>query len=705
MAQKKRNSVKELTGKVLSKENDSRTVAVPGVAVSNGRDVTITNEDGKYALPFHAGETHCAFISTPPGYALEDGFHQPANGEAREFVLKPVNTKKEFCFVQITDIHVTNNEKSEHFKEYLNEITALKTPPDFVVCTGDLISNANDPEEHRYFKEGLEGFPFHIRLLPGNHDMNQGDTRPARFRELFGPEYYSFNYGSCHFTAINNYHPEAAQDEWLLNDLQAADESLTGILLLHYPPTIDFLRQYSTLGIKAVFSGHWHSSKITRIDSITSYNTPAFRFGGIDGSPAGMRIIHIKGSEIETEYRHHPGKKQFSINSEIKIENLEGIKPDGDWSTYKGTSDRCGYLQNGPVPPYKTAWISPLGEEIDYASPIIVGDKVITGTKDRNGAGNPGITALDIKTGRLVWHYGINESFNRSPIYHKGVLYAVTMGGTVHAVDIDNGECQWTFPLGDGMSRWVYAAPLIDNDVLYAGNAAWLAAIDLKNIDINNIKPLWEKTYCADWISNHVSPSIMDGTIVLGTVWDERSCFAVDKKDGRMIWAHKAGGTSINMAAAMNKKTAFVIDHNSVLTALHLGTGIPRWTKKVGEGWSLSSPSITDELIVAASGDGILNACDIKTGEILWKFEGGEGMVIAAPYDHHYTGIFGTPIIVDKHVLIGNADGNFYVISLETGKPVWWTEVGAPVVCAPAVTGNMVLFTAMDGCMHALIAE
>ena len=77
--------------------------------------------------------------------------------------------------------------------------TANRLKPAFVVITGDLINKAGDAAQAAEYKRISAKLDPGIRLfsVAGNHDVGNEATPEslARYRERFGPDYYSFRIG------------------------------------------------------------------------------------------------------------------------------------------------------------------------------------------------------------------------------------------------------------------------------------------------------------------------------------------------------------------------------------------------------------------------------------------------------------------------------------------------------------------------------
>jgi len=119
--------------------------------------------------------------------------------------------------------------------------------PDFVVHTGDLVADGNDSSLWPIFF-GIEGNLLRqAAFFPslGNHERNT-----HYFQELFqdGTPYYSFDWGSSHFTVLNSDIENFASNDrmrdiywneerrWIEDDLQAHQKADFRFVVSHHPP-------------------------------------------------------------------------------------------------------------------------------------------------------------------------------------------------------------------------------------------------------------------------------------------------------------------------------------------------------------------------------------------------------------------------------------------------------------------------------------
>jgi predicted phosphodiesterase len=158
-----------------------------------------------------------------------------------------------------------------------------KTEPDFVLHTGDLVTDGYDTAQWPNFfdiERELLRKTVYFPVL-GNHERNN-----ARFHEFFDVKspYYSFNWGSAHFalldTDIANWSVSQAERErfwsdqvrWLEQDLQKAEKADFRFLVMHHPPMTAYQKEdhmsKETPGlvplcekykVTALFAGHDHN--------------------------------------------------------------------------------------------------------------------------------------------------------------------------------------------------------------------------------------------------------------------------------------------------------------------------------------------------------------------------------------------------------------------------------------------------------------
>lgn len=145
------------------------------------------------------------------------------------------DTKAEYPeFVILGD----NRNGYQTFSQIIDQINAIN--PVFVIDNGDLVFGG-EPNKYRLFFETVSKLRVPLYTTLGNHDIRE-NGRPM-YTKLFGPPYYSFDYGNDHFIFLDSSRgwaekraiPEE-QYVWLENNLKSASGKRI-FVISHIPPT------------------------------------------------------------------------------------------------------------------------------------------------------------------------------------------------------------------------------------------------------------------------------------------------------------------------------------------------------------------------------------------------------------------------------------------------------------------------------------
>lgn len=219
----------------------SRNTAEAGVSdvsVSNGCDVVLTDDSGRYEIPL--APLQILFISQPSGYSVAvddnnipafyyrhypEGTPDAINGanvdwqfpvtgatgplpDSIDFPLSVIDdASTQFEAHAFADPQARSALDQDKLREDL--ITTLAGNPfsaEFGITVGDVVYDSLELYDRHKNMMALMDMP--QWYLPGNHDLNfeSPDARFATetYKLHFGPTYYSFNYGNVHFIALNN---------------------------------------------------------------------------------------------------------------------------------------------------------------------------------------------------------------------------------------------------------------------------------------------------------------------------------------------------------------------------------------------------------------------------------------------------------------------------------------------------------------------
>lgn len=152
-------------------------------------------------------------------------------------------------------------------------------------------------------------------------------------------------------------------------------------------------------------------------------------------------------------------------------------------------------------------------------------------------------------------------------------------------------------------------------------------------------------------------------------------------------WTFSSDANVISTPVVTNGLVVFG-NQQGMVTALFLKTGKQKWVFKTG-GAIYSSPAAQKEKIVFGSTDGYVY-CINDDGKQIWKFKTGAA-------------VLGCPLIENNTIYIGGSDHAFRAIDLETGKEIWnFNGLNGPVVSTPVMNNDAVIFGAWDTYLYSL---
>lgn len=349
-------------------------VGVPGVVVSDGVEVTTTDENGLYYLK--SEEYHkLVFMSVPSGYeTVTDScmpkFHKVLDGsssttERADWQLTKVDNKDHVMYV-LGDMHLANRTNdATQFATFLSDIkeqiTANKSRRQYALTLGDMTwdlywyDNSYDLTVYvEMMKKKLTGLQIFHTIGNHDHDMNEvGDFNTVSlYKKTVAPTYYSFNIGDVHYVVLDDilckntgtggdgrkYESTLTTDQlaWLKKDLSFVDKSKTLVITMHAQmynengaASLSNASQLANLcsGYKThVMTAHTHviwNNDLSTSNGIVHHNSGAvcgtWWWTGYytpelnlckDGSPAGYYVYQMNGTDVK--WRYKPTGRDFN---------------------------------------------------------------------------------------------------------------------------------------------------------------------------------------------------------------------------------------------------------------------------------------------------------------------------------------------------------------------------------------------------------
>lgn len=373
-------------GRVFHDENengryDDGEPLLAGMRVSNGREIVLTDDDGRWELP--VTNDSILFVIKPSGWRTpvnEDQLpqfyyiHKPAGSpklhfpgvaptgplpESIDFPLYPQEEPERFRAVMFGDTQPRDQKEIDYIAhDVIPEL--IGTDAAFGVTLGDIVFDDLSLFGSLNKTVALIGIPWYN--VVGNHDINRDadDHHHAKetFQSVYGPSYYSWDYGVVHFVAVDDIEwvveengkkhyrggLDEAQLEFIRRDLELIPEDQLVVLMMHIPVVdvhnrTDLYRLIEKRPFCFSISAHTHYHEhrfIKREDgwegvephhhiiNVTvcgswwsgkgdEYGIPHTMMR--DGAPNGYSIITFDGHDYELEFKaaRRPSTFQMSI--------------------------------------------------------------------------------------------------------------------------------------------------------------------------------------------------------------------------------------------------------------------------------------------------------------------------------------------------------------------------------------------------------
>jgi hypothetical protein len=277
---------------------DANEDGLAGVGVSNGRAVVQTDGGGRYSIP--VSDDAIVFVVKPSGWrtaqnengisrfyyihkpkgSLDEGFRfegVEATGplpSSIDFPLYPQEEPDTFKMICFGDTQPRTQEEVDWIThDVVEELIGFDAA--FGITLGDVVFDdlaLFKPLERTIATIGVPWYNIH-----GNHDTNteamEDRDSDETWERLYGPTYYSFDYGQVHFVAIDNiawdpggrFHGELGEQQldFLRNDLALVPTEKLVVLMMHIPLVSQDDRQqvYDILKDRPntfTVGAHWH---------------------------------------------------------------------------------------------------------------------------------------------------------------------------------------------------------------------------------------------------------------------------------------------------------------------------------------------------------------------------------------------------------------------------------------------------------------
>lgn len=252
---------------------DADEKPLPGVRVSNGQQIVFTDAKGQYELPIDDDTT--LFVIKPRGWRTPLSehnlprfyyVHKPHGSptlkhpgvaptgplpDSVDFPLYPQAEPEKFEAVLFGDPQPRDQKEIDYIAhDVIEELAGTKAS--FGVTLGDIVFDDLAMMEPLNKTIALLGIPWYN--VAGNHDINyDAKTRKhanETFERIYGPSYYSFDYGPVHFLVLDDiaweidgktgkgsYHGGLGEEQmaFIKTDLEQIPANQMVVLMMHIP--------------------------------------------------------------------------------------------------------------------------------------------------------------------------------------------------------------------------------------------------------------------------------------------------------------------------------------------------------------------------------------------------------------------------------------------------------------------------------------
>lgn len=705
----------QFTGKVFIDNNqsgkfDDGDFTLSKVAVTDGKNVVLTNGDGTFTLPGYE-KSRFITITTPAGYQAKKYFIPiTEQTDNYDFILYSDNTSAspDHTFLHITDTEVMGGVgrwSTDLYRYVINE------KPSFIIHTGDICYEPGLSMHQAVVNTQNMGCPVYYTI--GNHDLVRGEYGEELFESIYGPVCYSFDVGNIHYVVTpikgGDQTPSYTRKEiydWLINDLSMLKEGQSVILFNHDIFTTESpfvydagkghkldLTQYNTL---AQVYGHWHYNYVRKQGKVYTICTNALDKGGIDHSASCFREIKVdQDNNISTQLRY-----TFVSPRAVIVSPMNG----GCFNSLDGSITVSVNAYNSFA---KTSQVDYVIKAVDTNKVIFIGK--LSQQTDWNWAAKfklPGLYNNKELKLEVVSHFNGGEVahaesiFTFSPVSSMGLSQAnewnTLLNNASHTGNINESDLKLPLSL-----KWVanagnnifMSSPLIANDKIYVAtiddNTSLNASVSA--FDISTGALVWQfPTF------NSVKNTMAHSNGIIAVQDAACNLYAIDANSGKLMWQdniYPDGFPYLAEGLTIHDGTLYA-GTGKGLAAYDIRTGMKRWQNsewRKNEG-ATTTLTVAGNALISGTQWGGLYANDIRDGKLLWKLT-----------EKGLSNRGASPVYKDGALWIISAK-SFFMIEPMTGKILQHKEIPAnvDVTSTPLVTDNEIIFGTADKGVMAL---
>lgn len=640
---------------------------VAGICVTDGRNMVRTDENGAFALEGWE-RAHVISVCVLTN-CHSDWFCMIENHEGDyDFYITPAQTRGGHSFLHISDTEIVHG--CGPWLEFVKRCVKEENPG-FLIQTGDICRIQGLEKHYKEMNYVTMGCP--VRYTLGNHDYVDDKYGEYSFERLYGPVWYSFDFGNVHYIVVPMKSGEAPgcyqredSDIWIKKDLEMKEPGRKVVFFCHNMFDLDEnkltisvqgeeldLRKYDLL---AWCFGHSHIHFGNELNGVYTICTARPDTGGIDSSPAAVRKTQI----------HEDG----TLTSKLLYNDISQAK-EGDAGM----------------------WRTQLDERILYCSPLYEEDTLFVATFHDGFPKNTAIYALDPSDGSVLWKYDTCNGVKGEMSHAHECIFAQDCFGWVYCLQASSGTLLWkTLVDMGGYPHHTNQNVLVEDGIVFAGCSRKVTALDAVTGEI-----IWS----SDWNGKSEGcPSrfvLAGDLLIVSSQW--YGVYALDKKNGKKVWENRKIRFRSSSIGVWGKRLYTASGQNLICLDRDSGELIYSYKPTPEREFDTTGIPVRD--------DGNLYMCTVDSGIVCYDIMGlqqnaeyscGPSIVSAVPYVE--TGscqVHGRPIIEGKQLIFGAADGYLHIYDTETAEEIYSFHVGAPLFASPVRVGELLIAADFNG--------
>ncbi|GHA74162.1 outer membrane protein assembly factor BamB [Cognatilysobacter bugurensis] len=286
-----------------------------------------------------------------------------------------------------------------------------------------------------------------------------------------------------------------------------------------------------------------------------------------------------------------------------------------------------------------------------------------------------GVHALDLQTGRVLWHYKTELPLAGGPAVGDGLVVVGGLDGTVIALDASTGTEKWRSKL----KAEIISAPSIGlGSVFVRSNDGRVTAFDASN---GERRWFWNRDTPTLSLRGTSSPVLGPGFVFIGN--DDGTVAALSAEDGRPLWelpvAQPEGRTELDRMSdvdgtpVLDGATLVATSFKNRTIAVDAPTGRPMWSSDNG---GPGRVAVGSDRVVVTAPTGIVFGLDKAGGSALWQQPGLARRGVTSPAIH------------GDYAVVGDQDGYLHWLKLDNGEFAARARAGRDALRAPPVVAD-----------------